>query len=74
MRLGTIELRVPSELRRGHGRTGDRAFINADRLARDVARINDAARGKWMSIIGMALAAARNYDPFQAPTHFKLAD
>ena len=26
------------------------------------------------SIIGMALAAARNYDPFQAPTHFKLAE
>jgi hypothetical protein len=50
------------------------AFINADRLAKDVARVNDAARGKWPSIIGMALAAARNYDPFQAPTHFKLAD
>ncbi len=50
------------------------AFINADRLARDVARINDAARGKWLSIIGMALAAARNYDPFQSPTHFRLTD
>jgi uncharacterized radical SAM superfamily Fe-S cluster-containing enzyme len=50
------------------------AFINADRLAKDVARINDAARGKWLSIIGMALAAARNYDPFQSPTEFKLAD
>jgi uncharacterized radical SAM superfamily Fe-S cluster-containing enzyme len=50
------------------------AFINADRLAKDVARVNDAARGKWLSIIGMALAAARNYDPFQSPTHFKLSD
>jgi len=50
------------------------AFLNADRLARDVARINDAARGKWLSIIGMALAVSRNYDPFQAPTHFKLSD
>jgi hypothetical protein len=50
------------------------AFLNADRLARDVARINDAARGKWGSIIGMALAVARNYDPFQSPTHFKLSD
>src|SRR5579871_2134846 len=48
-------------------------FINADQLARDVAKINDAARGKWLSIIGMALAAARNYDPFQSPTHFKLS-
>jgi uncharacterized radical SAM superfamily Fe-S cluster-containing enzyme len=50
------------------------AFLNADRLAKDVARVNDAARGKWLSIIGMALAVARNYDPFQAPRHFKLSD
>src|SRR5512132_471204 len=50
------------------------AFLNADRLARDVARINDAARGKWLSIGGMALAVARNYNPFMAPTHFKLSD
>jgi hypothetical protein len=50
------------------------AFLNADRLARDVARINDAARGKGLSVLGMALAVARNYDPFQAPTHFKLSD
>jgi uncharacterized radical SAM superfamily Fe-S cluster-containing enzyme len=50
------------------------AFLNADRLARDVACVNDAARGKWASIIGMALAVTRNYDPFQAPRHFKLAD
>lgn len=39
-----------------------------------MARINDAARGKWPSIIGMALAATRNYDPFEAPTHFRLSD
>jgi uncharacterized radical SAM superfamily Fe-S cluster-containing enzyme len=50
------------------------AFLNADRLAKDVARVNDAARGKWLSIVGMALSIARNYDPFQAPTHFKLSD
>src|SRR5262245_59705958 len=50
------------------------AFLNADRLARDVARINDAARSKWLSILGMGLAVARNYDPFHAPTHFKLTD
>src|SRR5204863_3139906 len=50
------------------------AFLNADRLAKDVAKGNDAARGKWLSIIGMGLAVARNYDPFQAPTHFKLTD
>ncbi len=50
------------------------AFLNADRLAKDMARINDAARGKWLSMVGMALALVRNYDPFQAPTHFKLTD
>jgi 7,8-dihydro-6-hydroxymethylpterin dimethyltransferase len=50
------------------------AFWNADQLARDVARVNDAARGKWLSILGMTLAATRNYDPFEAPTHFKLSD
>ena len=50
------------------------AFLNADRWARDLARVNDAARGKWLSIVGMALALARNYDPFQSPTHFKLTD
>jgi uncharacterized radical SAM superfamily Fe-S cluster-containing enzyme len=50
------------------------SFWNADRLAKDVARINDAARGKWLSVIGMALATARNYDPFKSPTHFKLTD
>jgi uncharacterized radical SAM superfamily Fe-S cluster-containing enzyme len=50
------------------------AFLNADRLARDVAQVNDAARGKWLSIAGMALAVARNYDPFQSPSQFKLSD
>jgi uncharacterized radical SAM superfamily Fe-S cluster-containing enzyme len=50
------------------------AFLNGDRLARDVARVNDAGRGRFLSVVGMALAVMRNYDPFQAPTHFRLAD
>jgi uncharacterized radical SAM superfamily Fe-S cluster-containing enzyme len=50
------------------------AFLNADRLAKDIARVNDAARGKWASIVGMALALGRNYDPFASPTHFKMKD
>jgi uncharacterized radical SAM superfamily Fe-S cluster-containing enzyme len=49
-------------------------FLNADRLARDVAKINDAARGKFMSVLGVALSLMRNYDPFQAPRHFRLID
>ncbi|HEY1335855.1 MAG TPA: radical SAM protein [Bryobacteraceae bacterium] len=50
------------------------AFVNADRLARDVARVNDAARGRFLSVLGMALSLGRNYDPFMSPTHFKLSD
>jgi hypothetical protein len=50
------------------------AFLHADQLAKDIARVNDAARGKFLSVLGMGLALARNYDPFQSPTHFKLMD
>ncbi|HEX5434966.1 MAG TPA: radical SAM protein, partial [Candidatus Angelobacter sp.] len=50
------------------------AFLNADRLAKDVAKINDAARGKFLSIVGMSLALLRNYSPAKAPTHFRLVD
>lgn len=49
-------------------------FIDAAQVARDVARVNDGARGRILSGIGMALAVARNYDPFAAPRHFKLRD
>jgi len=50
------------------------AFLNADRLPKDVALINDAARGKFLSVFGMAVALLRNYDPFMAPTHFRIFD
>jgi uncharacterized radical SAM superfamily Fe-S cluster-containing enzyme len=50
------------------------AFLNGEQLAKDVAKINDGARTKFWSVVGMALATMRNYDPFQAPTHFKLSD
>jgi len=50
------------------------AFLNADRLAKDVAKINDAARGKFLSILGVSLALLRNYDPRKSPKHFKIAD
>ncbi len=50
------------------------AFLNAQQLAKDVAKLNDAARGKFLSVFGMALATVRNYDPFAAPTHFKMSD
>ncbi len=50
------------------------AFLNADRLAKDVAKVNDAARGKFLSILGVSLALLRNYEPAKAPTHFKIMD
>jgi len=50
------------------------AFLKADRLATDVAKINDAARGRKMSLFGVTLSLLRNYDAFKAPTHFKLTD
>ena len=50
------------------------AFLNADQLAKDVAKINDAARSKKMSVIGVSLALLRNYNPYEAPTHFRLSD
>src|SRR5881227_2478860 len=50
------------------------AFLHADQLAKDIARINDAARSKKWSVFGVSLALLRNYNPFKAPTHFKLSD
>ena len=50
------------------------AFLNGDTIAKDIAKVNDAARGKWMSIAGMTLALLKNYDPFKSPTHFKFTD
>jgi uncharacterized radical SAM superfamily Fe-S cluster-containing enzyme len=50
------------------------AFLNGDHIAKDVARVNDAGRGRFLSVLGMVLALAKNYDPFKAPKHFKLYD
>jgi uncharacterized radical SAM superfamily Fe-S cluster-containing enzyme len=50
------------------------AFIQAEQLAKDIARINDAGRGKVLTMLGAALALLRNYTPQNAPTHFKIKD
>lgn len=50
------------------------AFLKAEQLAADVAQVTDAGRGRFLTVAGMALALARNYDPFKSPTHFKLSD
>jgi hypothetical protein len=50
------------------------AFLKAEQLAKDVAAVSDAGRGRFLSVLGMALALVRNYDSFKSPTHFKLSD
>src|SRR5205085_498667 len=52
--------------------TGRDEEVTPERRA--AQRVNDAARGRRLSVFGMALALARNYDPFQSPTHFKMTD
>ncbi len=43
-------------------------FLNGPRLAEDIRLVNDTARGRVWSAIGMALSLARNYDSFKAPS------
>src|SRR5580700_1361813 len=50
------------------------AFLHGDQLAKDIAKVNDAARGKKMTGFGMALCLMKNYNPFKSPRHFKLMD
>jgi hypothetical protein len=50
------------------------AFLDMGVVAKDLAKINDAARGKFLSTLGLGLSLMRNYDPFMAPTHFKITD
>lgn len=49
-------------------------FFHAQQFAKDLQSVNDAARGKQLSLFGGALALLKNYDPFAAPTHFRLSD
>ena len=82
-RVGPADVRLPPELRHRHGgddRQGNQGSRAGDRVpqrrpaGQGLAKVNDAARGKVLSIAGMALALMRNYDPFKAPTHFRIAD
>jgi hypothetical protein len=50
------------------------AFLDAEQFAKDLMKVNDAARGKKLSLLGAGLALLRNYDPFMAPTHFRIKD
>src|SRR5678815_641791 len=50
------------------------AFLKGEQLSKDIAKVNDAARGKFLTVFGMALCLMKNYDPFKSPTHFKMMD
>ncbi|MBC7910685.1 MAG: radical SAM protein [Pyrinomonadaceae bacterium] len=47
-------------------------FLNIPGLVKDMQKITDAARGKWMSNLMMGLTLLKHYNPYKAPTHFTL--
>jgi uncharacterized radical SAM superfamily Fe-S cluster-containing enzyme len=47
-------------------------FLNIPGLVKDMQKITDAARGKWMSNLMMGLTLLKHYNPYKSPTHFTL--
>ena len=47
-------------------------FLNIPGLVKDMQKITDAARGKWMSNLMMGLALLKNYNPYGAPQSLTL--
>ena len=47
-------------------------FLNIPGLVKDMQKITDAARGKWISNLLMGLALLKNYNPYKSPTNFTL--
>ncbi len=50
------------------------AFLDGPQLVKDLAVINDAARGRFLSVLGMGVSLLRNYDPFMAPRRLRISD
>jgi uncharacterized radical SAM superfamily Fe-S cluster-containing enzyme len=48
------------------------AFLDIPGLVRDMRKITDAARGKWVSNFMMGLALLKHYRPQNAPSQFNL--
>ncbi len=48
------------------------AFLNIPDLVKDMRKITDAARGKWISNLMMGLALLKHYRPENAPSAFNL--
>ncbi len=49
-------------------------FINVPGLVGDLRKITDAARNRHFSVLAMALAVLKNYNPLKAPPSLKLKD
>ncbi len=47
-------------------------FLNIPGLVKDMQKITDAARGKWMSNLMMGLALLKHYNPYSSPSQFTL--
>src|SRR5437764_5122963 len=47
-------------------------FLNIPGLVKDMQKITDAARGKWMSNLMMGLALLKHYNPYKSPSQFTL--
>jgi uncharacterized radical SAM superfamily Fe-S cluster-containing enzyme len=47
-------------------------FLNIPGLVRDMQKITDAARGKWMSNLMMGLTLLKHYNPYKSPKYFTL--
>jgi uncharacterized radical SAM superfamily Fe-S cluster-containing enzyme len=47
-------------------------FLNIPGLVKDMQKITDAARGKWMSNVMMGLTLLKHYNPYKAPSQFSL--
>ena len=49
-------------------------FLNVPQLVEDIKKVTDAARGKAFSNLTFALAMLKNYNPYGAPSTFRLID
>ena len=47
-------------------------FLHIPGLVKDMQKITDAARGKWMSNLMMGLALLKHYNPYKSPSQFTL--
>jgi len=47
-------------------------FLNIPGLVKDMQKITDAARGKWLSNVMMGLTLLKHYNPYKSPSQFTL--